>query len=788
MKGEREELKTKFEEAFIESEEKFKSLFYNNPEALVYIDKDGTILDINKKFTELFGYTLEEIKGKNINSGIIHPKNLINEGEKLDSIALKTGYFNFETVRKKKDGTLFPVSISGSPIVVNGEVKGVIGLYIDLTEKKKKEELLRNLSTHDSLTGLGNKILLKEEFEIEKAKCKRFKNKLAIFFLDLYDFKLINDYYGHEVGDKVLKAFAEKLRSVLRDYDLIARIGGDEFVILINDINKPNNIPFIANKIINSFEEPIILDDKKFNISLNIGISIFPDDSEELEDLIKKADFAMYYAKTLGKNTFSLYNEEILQKRIEYLNNIKRSELRYEYILKFSPFGIILLDENKTSYFVNDAFLKMTKLNKIDVIGKNIYEIFLNSDIKNFEFNIEQFFKGKEKERSIEIGFNIDEREKIFLKLEFYNILNEELNEKYCFVIVQDITKERFLNHALKEKEEFLNNVMNNLQAIVVVEDLDGNIYFINRKGCEITGWTYDELIGKNWVELLTPEHYKEELKKFYEELKKGEIEKFEIHENPILTKKGEEKLILWKNSFIKTEKGEIRLLSSGLDITEYKIIRKTLKQKEEILEKLLDTIDEPITIKDLSGNYIYTNKAFNEIFLKGKSLLRKRDKDIFDQQVYEKLRELDEKVIKTDSKVTEEIEGLVDGEFSVYRVTKAPLHDENGNIFAICSFAVNLTELKKKEKEKEVILKSLKEKNDLLETIFDISEDLIYIKNLDGTYIQANKAFLNFLNKKLEEIIEKRDYDIFSKEEYERMKSIDDKILETKSKITYDE
>jgi PAS domain S-box-containing protein/putative nucleotidyltransferase with HDIG domain len=130
------------EEDLRKSQQKFASIFKDNPEAIVYVDEQGNILDINSRFFELFGYSLKEIRGKNINSGIIHPPDKIIEGKDLDNKALFKGYINFETIRKKKDGTLFPVSISSSPIIVNGQHRGMIGIFMDITNRKITEEQL----------------------------------------------------------------------------------------------------------------------------------------------------------------------------------------------------------------------------------------------------------------------------------------------------------------------------------------------------------------------------------------------------------------------------------------------------------------------------------------------------------------------------------------------------------------------------------------------------------------------------------------------------------------------
>ena len=131
------------EEALHQSQQEFISIFRDNPEAIVYVDEKGDILDINLRFSKLFGYSLKEIKGKNINSGIIHPPEKIEEGEDLDNKAISKGYINFETIRRKKDGTLFPVSLSGSPVIVDGKSRGIIGMILDITKRKKTEEQLK---------------------------------------------------------------------------------------------------------------------------------------------------------------------------------------------------------------------------------------------------------------------------------------------------------------------------------------------------------------------------------------------------------------------------------------------------------------------------------------------------------------------------------------------------------------------------------------------------------------------------------------------------------------------
>lgn len=729
----RKNYKKSLEEALKESEEKFKSLFYNSPEALVYIDKYGNVIDINPKFTELFGYTLDELKGKNLNSGIIHPDNLIEEGIKLDEIALKSGYINFETIRKRKDGTTFPVSISGSPIIINGEVCGVIGLYIDLSERKKYEEALRYLSIHDSLTGLPNKIFLEEKFLIEKARHDRNNIKFAILFVDLYEFKIINDNYGHNIGDEVLKIISDRFQLNIRKCDLISRIGGDEFVLLITDLNDPKNASVVANKLIDLFNDPIIIKDKEFYVGVNIGITIYPDDGDELDDLIKKADFAMYHSKNIGKNIFSFYNENISKERFEEIKTKRRNSYKYESIFNYSPVGMALLDNNKNIFFVNNKLLEILEVNKDDILGKFFEEIFNDTYFKIDKYQFEKFFKGEIDELNIETPYIKKSGDKVFLKMNFYNFIDKELNMNYVYLTIFDITREKILNHNLKKEKNFLNNILNNLELIVVLEDLNANVLMINRKGCEILGYSEQEIIGKNWVENFTPDYYKDELKKFYNDLNNFVIDKYNYHQSPIKTKNGEERIILWKNSFIKDENENItKLLSSGLDITENIMLRKQLKEREDLLKKVFDISDEIIFVKDLDGTYTLANKAFSDIFERPlDKIIGKKDDEIFSKEEAEYLREIDKRIIESKQPRIDEDRLFVNEEELIFRAIKSPIFDENGNVIGICGFANNITNFKKREKERDEVINNLKDELYYQQSIKKITDILNSYRDL---------------------------------------------------------
>ena len=287
----------KTEEALYKSQQEFDSLFKSSPEALVYMDENSNILNINPRFTELFGYTLDEVKGKNLDGGIIHPPGKMEEGKRLTKKALK-GYFYYETIRKKKDGTLFPVSVSGSNILIDGHVKGILGIYINITERKKLEEELKKLARFDNLTGSCNRgyglALLDRQLKL----AKRNKTKILLAYLDVDNFKDINDSFGHEEGDKVLKEVVKLFKSTLREIDIICRMGGDEFLLIFPESSEEDS-PLIRKRIRKNLVKLNRELKRPYKISFSIGFSCYnPDNPQSIDELIKIADKKMYEEKS----------------------------------------------------------------------------------------------------------------------------------------------------------------------------------------------------------------------------------------------------------------------------------------------------------------------------------------------------------------------------------------------------------------------------------------------------------------------------------------------------------
>jgi diguanylate cyclase (GGDEF)-like protein len=173
------------------------------------------------------------------------------------------------------------------------------------------------LAHHDPLTNLPNRLLLKARLDQSITRASISKEILALFFIDIDNFKVINDTYGHSIGDKIINLVASRLQKNLRAEDTISRIGGDEFVIVIENIDQERSVEKIANKILDDFKEPIKLQEYLFDVTISIGISLFPNNSHDAEDLIKHADTAMYSAKNAGRNQFQFYKNEMTSEIFE---------------------------------------------------------------------------------------------------------------------------------------------------------------------------------------------------------------------------------------------------------------------------------------------------------------------------------------------------------------------------------------------------------------------------------------------------------------------------------------
>ena len=191
-------------------------------------------------------------------------------------------------------------------------IERLAALYAIAVQRERAEETIRQMEYHDSLTGLPNRLLFNDRFTLALAQAKRNKQKLSVMILDLDKFKEVNDSLGHNIGDQLLKGVGQRLAGLLRRTDTVARIGGDEFIVLLSTIKHENDSIEIAQKIMHAFQKPFDIDDHKIRNTTSIGIALYPEDGEDIATLVKNADIAMYRAKEQGRNKYCRYTPYIM--------------------------------------------------------------------------------------------------------------------------------------------------------------------------------------------------------------------------------------------------------------------------------------------------------------------------------------------------------------------------------------------------------------------------------------------------------------------------------------------
>jgi len=288
------------------SDEKYRILFDNAADCLMILDLNGTILDINRTGLEQRGYTRGEIIGMHI-TRLDPPEFAAKVPKRLDDI--EKGGAVFESAHLKKDGTAMPVEINARVIELDGK-RVFFSVIRDISERRTAEQKIAQLAHFDALTKLPNRTLFYDRLDQAVSRAKRYKQKFAVLFLDLDGFKQVNDNFGHHVGDSLLAVVAERLAESARDMDTVARVGGDEFIFILNNIDHADNAILVAHKILEALSEPIVISGNSCLVGCSIGISIFPDDTDCQETLVKMADDAMYIAKKTGSNNYQFFNPE----------------------------------------------------------------------------------------------------------------------------------------------------------------------------------------------------------------------------------------------------------------------------------------------------------------------------------------------------------------------------------------------------------------------------------------------------------------------------------------------
>jgi len=313
-------------------------------DGVIACDAQGKLTLLNPTVSELFGVHLrtERTIGDPTPSpkgDLMHAIEFLEEPLKqaLNGEEVK----DVEVLTNDSKGLAHTLLVDGKQIKgYNHENLGAVIVFSDITQRKIDEQELLFRATHDTLTGLPNRTLLLDRLNLAVASANRHNNKVAVIFIDLDNFKFINDALGHTVGDILLKMVATRFTHLMRTSDTLARIGGDEFVIILPDIEDMEEIPILLNRILQGISKPYYIEKHDLNVTCSIGVSLYPDNGSDAETLLKNADNAMYQAKDSGKNTFQHYAKSMhtqVRKRLDIENGLRQALLFKQFILEYQP-------------------------------------------------------------------------------------------------------------------------------------------------------------------------------------------------------------------------------------------------------------------------------------------------------------------------------------------------------------------------------------------------------------------------------------------------------------------
>jgi diguanylate cyclase (GGDEF)-like protein/hemerythrin-like metal-binding protein/PAS domain S-box-containing protein len=278
-------------------------------EAVLVTNRDNKIIAVNPSFTTITGYQNDEVMGKDprmLSDGAMKPE-LVKD---LWRTLVRTGRWQGELTNRRKNGTSYICWLSTNSVRNDaGHVTSFVSVFSDITERKENERRIHYLAHYDLTTGLPNRALFNDRLRQSVLAAKRYKANLALMFIDLDKFKPVNDRFGHDVGDILLKEVAQRLRGCVRESDTAARIGGDEFVVLLPGTDTEQSVMAVAGKVLQEIERPFEIEGHDINISASIGVAVYPDHGDDVRKIMKHADHAMYQAKHSKGTSIVLYGE-----------------------------------------------------------------------------------------------------------------------------------------------------------------------------------------------------------------------------------------------------------------------------------------------------------------------------------------------------------------------------------------------------------------------------------------------------------------------------------------------
>ncbi|HEY0490567.1 MAG TPA: EAL domain-containing protein, partial [Telluria sp.] len=315
-------------------------VFENCRDAIVVLDRHYSVITVNQAFSNLMGYAPDEVVGEeapSLRSGV-HEQGFYDE---IWDWVARHDHWEGEVWTRRRNGQEFPCWVALTAIRSgNTEVADYMAILSDITDRKRVEEHNRHLAEHDFLTDLPNRVLLLDRLRQALAAARRQHTKVAVMFIDLDRFKAINDGFGHQAGDQVLKETAARLARCVRGVDTVSRQGGDEFVVILADIRGVDQAAHVAQTVMQSIVQPVVVAGNEMNVSASIGISLYPGDGADIDTLMEHADVAMYHAKHDGRNAFRFFSPEMnahVVQRVQMENNLRQALANNEFVIEYQP-------------------------------------------------------------------------------------------------------------------------------------------------------------------------------------------------------------------------------------------------------------------------------------------------------------------------------------------------------------------------------------------------------------------------------------------------------------------
>ncbi len=323
-----------------------RAIIESSLDPVLGLDSHGRILEFNPAAERTFGYLGREVIGREFAELLIPPEDRparrLGLRQAFDQPHETSFERRIEATAQRADGSRIPVELSVTLVRGSDEEEAVMYCFVrDISERRRGEEQLAYLAYHDPLTGLPNRVLVEQQLDLALARARRRASSIALLFIDLDDFKTVNDRLGHAAGDELLAAVATRLRSVLRDTDVLARQGGDEFLVLISDLEtEPTHAAeAVAAKLHAAMGEPFVVAGAELRIAASIGVSLYPDDASDTEALLRHADAAMYRAKGAGGGQIAFHHptETLVARRASTVQRLRRAIVSTELELHYQP-------------------------------------------------------------------------------------------------------------------------------------------------------------------------------------------------------------------------------------------------------------------------------------------------------------------------------------------------------------------------------------------------------------------------------------------------------------------